>query len=138
MQGLQNVAWVGEDENVDRDEVVGMFRLVYAPTVRQIGYSARADYEAVDRMIRSSRYYPNCIAWVAGRQACIDDWFDSSSDMIEFIELVSQHGSFLTELAAAPGNISVVVAFADLQTCSLADLQNTSFAESLYLQQMPV
>ena len=103
-----------------------MFRLVYAPTVRQIGYSARADYEAVERMIRSSRYYPNCIAWVAGRQACIDDWFDSSLDMIEIIELVSQHGSFLTELAAAPGNISVLVAFADLQTFKTLLLPNHS------------
>ena len=99
------------DTNADKDEILGMFHLIYVPAVAQLSYSAQASFERTLTKITDRRYDKNCLAKFALDQFCRDTWYGGASKAIKIMEIVSSSGSsFLLSLKS----LGTIKAMSDL------------------------
>ena len=88
------------------DDINGLFKAVYAPSVEQMRSSQKVAFENVLKAI--DNYDSECVLWYTLNWWCKEQWFSGASDAIKILLVVTKVSGALKKIALKQ-TISLIV-----------------------------
>ena len=130
----QRLLAISQDKDAEKDEILGLFRLVYVPAVAQMSGSAQSSFDRTLTNIADSKYDKNCLATFAVCRYMQDNWFAGASKLIKVMEVVSSSSNFLASLVFDGTVKAMSVLIVNSVISQYQDATGISFSPSDILQ----